>query len=210
MLPADGTRSAAPLVRSRARLLALGGLVGPVAFVAACAVAGASTDHYSSIDGAISDLAAVGASTNVEMTLAFGVFGLGVIAFAFALREALDGAAWIAAVATGVCTLGVAATLLGGWSGDDVHGAFASLGYAAIVAVPLLAAAPLARSGRRGAARASILTAAISAACLVARTVGPAHGLWQRLGLTVADAWIVVTAVSLVTATGPSWQRSKA
>ena len=40
--------------------------------------------------------------------------------------------------------------------------------------------------------------AATSAVCLVATASGDAHGLWQRLGLTVADAWIVVTASYLV------------
>lgn len=185
-------------VKPRVRLLALGAVIGPVAFVATWVIAGATTSGYSSVDGAISDLASVHASTRVAMTAAFVVFGFGLLAFGFALRETLDGPAWIAAVAAGVCTLGVAATPLGGWSGDDVHGALAGLGYAAIVALPLLAAIPLARAGRRGWARVSVLTAAISAVCLVARTFGPAHGFWQRVGLTVADAWIVVTAVLLV------------
>jgi hypothetical membrane protein len=189
-------------VTLRVRLLALGGVIGPVVFVASWVIAGATTSGYSSVDGAISDLAAVHASTRVAMTAAFAVFGFGLLAFGFALREALDGPAWIAAVATGACTLGVAATPLGGWSGDDVHGLFASLGYVAIVALPLLAAIPLARAGRHGWARVSVLTAAISAVCLVARTFGPAHGVWQRVGLSLADAWIVVTALGLVAGIG--------
>jgi hypothetical membrane protein len=186
-------------VTPRVRFLALGGVVGPVVFVASWALCGATTSGYSSVEGAISDLAAVGASTHVAMTISFVVFGIGVVAFGFALREALDGPAWLAAIVTGACTIGVAATPLHGWSGDIVHGAFAVVGYAAIVALPLLAASPLAATGHRGWARTSVLAAAVSAACLVATSNGAAHGLWQRLGLTVADAWIVVTATYLVT-----------
>jgi hypothetical protein len=173
-------------------------VIGPIVFVVSWAVAGASTSGYSAVDGAISDLAAAGASTQAAVTVSFVVFGIGVIAFGFALRAVLTGRAWIAAAVTGACTIGVAATPLHGWSGDEVHGAFAVLGYTAIVALPLLAAAPLAATGRRGWARASAAVAVTSAVCLVATASGTAHGLWQRLGLTVADAWIVVTASYLV------------
>jgi hypothetical membrane protein len=68
------------------RLLAVGGLVGPFAFVGAWAIAGAATAHYSAVDSAISDLAAVGAPARVAMSVGFVVFGVGVIAFGFALR----------------------------------------------------------------------------------------------------------------------------
>lgn len=180
------------------RCLALGGVVGPVAFVGSWAIAGATTPGYSPVDRAISDLAAVGASTRVAMTLGFVVFGLGLVAFGLALRTGLGGRSWVAAVTTGSSTIGVAATPLGGWSGNGLHAAFAGVGYAGIVALPLLAAA---RIGRRSWARVSVLIAAFSAVCLVASTLGPAHGLWQRLGLTVADAWIVVTAWHLVATT---------
>ena len=57
-------------------------------------------------------------------------------------------------------------------------------------------------------ARASVLVAVLAAACLVATSNGTAHGLWQRLGLTIADAWIVGMAAYLVTrpprAAGPT------
>jgi hypothetical protein len=45
-----------------------------------------------------------------------------------------------------------------------------------------------------------LVTAAIVAVCLAASTLGANHGLWQRLGLTVGDAWIVVCASALVVA----------
>jgi hypothetical protein len=186
----------------RRRLLAMGGVLGPPVFVGTWAIAGLTTKGFSSVEGAISDLAAVGAPTRVAMTLGFVVFGLGLFAFGFALRETLAGNAWIAALATGACTIAVAATPLGGWAPDAVHATFAGLGYATLVALPLLAARPLARLDRRAGARASVLIAAISAACLLASTLGPAHGLWQRLGLTAGDVWIVAIASAIVADSG--------
>jgi hypothetical membrane protein len=167
-------------------------------FVGSWVLAGASAVSYSAIDDAISDLAAVGASTRWVMTAGFLVFGVGLIAFSFALREGVDGRAWIAAFVTGASTIAVAATPLGGPLGEGVHATFAGIGYVAIVALPLLAATALARRGRLVCARLSVLTGAVSAICLVASTFGPAHGLWQRLGLTLGDTWIVVVASALV------------
>ena len=188
-----------PAARAReTRWLALGGVIGPVAFVGSWAILGATTPGYSPVNGAISDLAAVNASSRAAMTAGFVVFGLGLIAFGFALRDALEGPAWIAAIATGSCTIGVAATPLGGWAGDNTHATFAGLGYATLVGLPLLAARPLARRGLVGCSRASILVGLVAAFCLVASTFGPAHGLWQRLGLTTGDVWIVAAAVTIV------------
>ena len=186
-----------PAARVRQQLL--GGVVGPVAFVAAWVLAGASASGYSAINDAISDLAAIdaGRSTRLLMSLGFVVFGIGLIQFGLALRELVRGPAWIAAIATGACTLGVAATPLGGWFGDGVHAAFAGLGYVTLVLLPLLAAGPLARAGRRTLGRAAVVIAAVAAVCLIVSTLGPAHGFWQRLGLTVVDGWIVITALSL-------------
>jgi hypothetical membrane protein len=177
-------------------------VIGPLTFVGAWAIAGASTTaHYSPVDDAISDLARVGAPTRVAMTVGFVVFGLGLIAFGLALRDALGGGAWLAAVGTGASTMAVAATPLGGWSGDAVHGLFATLGYVTIAALPALAAGPIRRSGRSGAAAASVLVAAVSALGLALSAMGSHHGLWQRVGLTVGDAWIVAMALSLIVGT---------
>jgi hypothetical protein len=192
---------AAVAAKPYVRLLVLGGVIGPVAFVGAWLLGSAITENYSAVDDAISDLAAVGAPNRAVMTVGFVVFGCGLIAFGFALRALLDGGAWIAAVVTGVSTIAVAATPLGGWSGDGVHAAFAGVGYVSLVGLPLLAARPMAGGvGLRPAV--SRTMAAISAACLAASTLGPAHGLWQRLGLTVTDAWIVLTALGLLGAIG--------
>ena len=194
-----------PIAVARAgdtRWLALGGVIGPVAFVGSWAILGATTPGYSPVNGAISDLAAVDASSRAAMTAGFVVFGVGLIAFGFALRDALEGPAWIAAIATGGCTIGVAATPLGGWAGDNAHAAFAGLGYATLVALPLLAARPLARCGLVRCSRASILAGLVAAFCLAASTFGPVHGLWQRLGLTTGDVWIVAAAVTILAPSG--------
>jgi hypothetical membrane protein len=183
-----------------ARLLALGGVVGPAAFIGSWLVAGTATEGYSHVDRAISDLAAVGASTRVLMTTGFVVDGLGLIAFGFAWRESMQSRAWIAAVMTGVGTLGVATSPLGGWTGDRAHAAFAGLAYVSIATLPVLGARALARHGRRGWPRASVAVGVASATALAASTLGPAHGLYQRLGLTIGDAWVMAVAVSIATA----------
>ncbi len=180
----------------RAGRLLLGGVAGPAAFVAAWAVGGAVAEGYSPVDDPISRLAAVGASTRPLMTAGFLGFGAGMTVFAGGLRTSLAGRAWGAALAAGACTVGVAAVPLDSGR-DDLHGLLAGLGYAALVAVPALAAGPLAR-GRRGEAIVATVVAAVAAACLVASatTAGP-DGLLQRIGLTTVDAWLAVTAVRL-------------
>ena len=70
------------------QLLAIGGLAGPVAFVAAWAITGSVKPGYSAVNDAISDLAATHASTRFPMTIGFIGFGIGVGAFGFALRAA--------------------------------------------------------------------------------------------------------------------------
>ena len=152
------------------------------------------------VNDAISRLAASGASTRPLMTAGFVTFGLGVPACGLALRTILDGPTWIAAIVTGVATLGVAALPLDvSHTIDLAHGAAATLGYVSITAVPLLAAQPLATLGHRRASVCSWAAGAISAACLAATVAGPAHGLFQRAGLTVGDAWLVVTGLAVAT-----------
>ncbi len=176
----------------------VGGVVGPVAFVAAWVVAGAATEGYSPVEDAISRLAAQGAATRAVMTAGFVAFGIGVPLYAVALRRTLPGGAWVAAMASGLATLGVALFPLDrSHAGDRIHAVFAGAGYAALAVTPLLAARPLWRRGQRGAAVASMVIGAVSGLCLAATVVGPAHGLFQRLGLTLVDAWLVATAVTV-------------
>jgi hypothetical membrane protein len=182
-----------------ARWYALGGIVGPIAFVAAWSSGGLAASHYSPIDDAISHLAEVGAPTRTLMTAGFVVFGIGLLIYAVALRVALRGSSWVTAAATGLATLGVAAAPLGrSTSGDTVHGIFAGAGYVTLALTPLLAAGPLRRAGRPARANLSLATAALAGISLLATTATEANGLFQRLGLTIVDVWIVATAVELL------------
>src|SRR5205814_1180111 len=103
---------------------------------------------------------------------------------------------WKTAVATGAATLAVAAVPLDASSTLDlVHGGLATVGYATLAATPLFAAASLAASGRRTAAMASTAVGVAAAISLAASFAGPAHGLLQRAGLTLGDAWLAGSAV---------------
>lgn len=181
----------------RWRWLALGGIVGPVAFVGAWIGCGLATTGYSAVSNAISDLARIGAATRPAMSTGFVVYGVGVPVYALALRRALPGRAWIAAVVCGVSTLGVAAVPLG-WGHDGRHGLFAGIGYVAIAALPALAVAPLRRAGRSRWATTSLVMALAAGVCLGATVAGPAHGLFQRAGLTIVDVWIMASAVLIL------------
>lgn len=184
---------------ARRRLTAIGGVAGPAGFVAAWAVGGAIAKDYSPLDDAISRLAAVDAPTRALMTSGFVAFGVGVPLYALALRDRLPGPAWASAVATGLATLGVAAFPLDRSATVDlVHGGFASVGYATLAGVPLLAARPLRAEGRTRAAAASLAVGAVAGACLLATLAGTRHGLLQRAGLTAGDAWIVSSAMWLL------------
>jgi len=183
----------------RSRSLALAGVAGPVGFIAGWLVAGALTAGYSSVDEAISRLAANGAPNRALMTAAFVCFGIAVPAYALVLRRRLPGPAWAAAAASGVATLGVALFPLGISAGvDSAHNALAGLGYAALVAVPLLAAGPLAEGSHRRAAAASLVVGVAAGLCLMASLLGPVHGLDQRVGLTLLDLWLIASALVIV------------
>jgi hypothetical membrane protein len=178
---------------------ALGGVFGPAAFVGAWVTGAIRTPGYSSVDSAISRLAAVGASTRPLMTAGMLSFGVAVPVFSGALRSEFGRAVATAAIVAGVGTLGVAALPLDvSRSVDLAHGVAATIAYLGTAGMPALAVATLWRRGCNSAAALSGGVAAVSAASLVATTVGPAHGFFQRLGLTVTDMWMVAVAVTLL------------
>jgi hypothetical protein len=181
------------------RSLAWGGVIGPVGFVAAWATAGAVTSGYSPVEDAVSRLAAIHAPTRGVMTAGFVCFGVAVPVYSLALREAIAGRAWMAAMVTGLATLGVAAVPLDvSKTTDLVHGGFASAGYASLALTPLLAAGPLAARGYRRAAAVSRAVGLLTGACLAATVFGSFHGLFQRAGLTLGDLWLVATAAAII------------
>ncbi|MEO5900555.1 MAG: DUF998 domain-containing protein [Ilumatobacteraceae bacterium] len=180
------------------RLAAIGGVVGPAAFVGAWVVGAAVTRRdYGPVHDAISRLAEVGADTRTLMTTGFLCFGVGVTLYAGALRRVLEGPAWMTAAATGVATLAVAAAPLGHSPGvDSLHGVVAGFGYLTLAATPLLAARPLIRRGHRTLGRLGVVAGAVSGLALLASVAGGVPtGLSQRVGLTVGDVWIGASAL---------------
>jgi hypothetical membrane protein len=178
---------------------ALGGIIGPAAFVTAWAACGAAKRGYSPVDDAISRLAAVGTATRPFMTAGFVCFGVSVPIYATALRRHLPGSAWLTAVSTGIATLGVAAFPLDvSATIDTVHGVMATIGYATLAATPLLAVRPLTSAGHREAATISLAAGVVAGLSLAATVLGPAHGLFQRMGLTTGDLWLAASAVALL------------
>jgi len=191
-------RGMAPLAPQslRARLLAAAGIVGPSVFIADWATLGAHAKNYSPVSDAISELARMHAPTRPAMTAGFLVLGAALPTYAIVLRERLDGPAWQFAAAHGVATLGVAAFALGTPTSGNIHGVFAGLAYACLAATPIAASAPLRRRGHHALARTSIGVGVVCAAVLVASVAGPTHvhGLLQRIGLTLGDAWLMTSA----------------
>ena len=180
------------------RRCALGGIVGPLAFASSWATLGYVKTGYSPLHDPISDLAGVGASTRVAMTAGFVVFGAGMGFYAWALRRALPGPAWIAAAATGAATVGVAAFPLHHSSAiDAVHGAFATAGYVTLAATALISATRLARLGHHGWARGAATAGVVSAVSLALTSNGSFEGFFQRAGLTAGDVWIVASAIAI-------------
>ena len=175
--------------------LALGGVVGPVAFVGAWLTGSLTTSRDSSmIDDAISRLAAVGADSRPLMTAGFVCFGVALTAYALAVRDAVPGRSWIAAAATGVATLAVAALPLDHSDlVDRLHGVAAGIGYVTLALTPALSVAPLRRLGATRLAAGAVVATTVSAIALPLSLVTESTGLFQRVGLTATDLWIVAS-----------------
>ena len=177
------------------RSLAWGGVIGPIGFVSAWTIGGIVTSRrYSPVEDTISQLAAIGAPTRTLMTAGMVAFGVAVPAYGLALRRALPGRAWVAAAATGIATLGVAATpldrspLL-----DNLHLAAAGAGYITLAAVPLLARKALIAEGHGRLAAFGTAMSAVSAAALPISIVVSQSGLFQRIGLTAGDVFLIAS-----------------
>lgn len=186
------------VVAGGAGLSALGGIVGPVVFVAAWAVLGASTEGYAPARDAISELAADGAPGQWAMTAAFVVLGVGLAHFGRSLRRALRPLAGTSAIVAGAATVGVAAFPLGSPFRDRVHDQFATVAYVALAAAPLLAVRPHVAARRWRLAAFAAAAALVTFGSALGFRAGPSFGLWQRIGLTATHAWVVATAVRIV------------
>lgn len=177
------------------RTMAWGGFVGPLAFVGAWVIAGSiTTREYSPVHDTISQLAAVGAPTRWLMTSGMIGFGFALLAYAIPLRRALAGSSWIAAGATGIATLGVAATPLDRSEFvDGLHLLAAGVGYATLTLVPLLARRPLLAAGQDRLAAFGVAMAIVAIASLPLSVIVAPTGLFQRLGLTAGDLFLVAS-----------------
>jgi len=182
---------------------AWGGIAGPAAFITAWAVLGATTDGYDPIHDPISRLAATDADTRTAMTAGFLVFSVGVAAHAGPLHRTFGAPTAAAALTTAAATAAVASLPLEGPGGGVPHAAAAGLAYAALAAVPLLGGLALRTlddgPATRRAAAWSFAAAAVTGASLAASALAPTHhGLLQRLGLTVGDAWLIASALAVL------------
>lgn len=183
---------------SATRPAALGGIVGPVVFVGTWAICGLVKARYSPLHDPISELAAVHASTRIAMSTAFVVFGIAMCFYAGALRTAPVGPAWMTAAISGLATLGVAAFPLHHSAAvDRWHGVFAGTGYVTLAATALICSVYLARTGARSWALLAGVAGLVCAVSLGLTLVGSFEGLFQRVGLTAGDVWVVASALAL-------------
>jgi hypothetical protein len=188
-----------PAEQGARRWRALGGVLGPAAFIAAWSMLGATQDGYSPIEDPISRLAAVGAPTRGAMTAGLLAFSAGVGLYADELHKSISKPGAAALATTALATVGVAATPLDSALGGVPHAAFAGLSYASLAATPILGGRALVRAGRPKAGVLSIAVGLGSAAALAGSVLVPqVSGLLQRVGLTAGDTWIMASAVGLL------------
>jgi hypothetical protein len=132
------------------------------------------------------------------MTTAFVVFAGGLCCYAWAMRSTRLAPVSAAAAVSGLATIGVAAfPLHHSATVDSVHGVFAGTGYVTLAATALGSAVVLTRLGSASWARVAAVTGAVSAASLALTLLGSFGGLFQRLGLTAGDVWVVTSAVAI-------------
>lgn len=194
--PAVPVPSIVPGQGRRFRVLAMA--AGPVSFITSWAIGGARTLGYSPVTDAISGIAAVGAPERMLMTGGFVAYGALALVGASGLVGTVIERIRPALVVNAVSTLAVALLPLErSTGGDTAHAVAAGIGYVSLAAIPALAAGPLARSGRRRAAAASVAIATVVGLSLAATVVLDQSGLAQRVGLTTGDAWLITAAIAV-------------
>ena len=194
------------------------GVIGPVLFVVSFLVQGAVRADYDPLRHPVSSLS-FGPTGWVQM-LTFWVSGLLVIAYAVGLRRA--GCGWSTPVLVGLVGLGLFGA---GWFTADpfsgyppgspvppvrtphgiAHDLFSTPVFLATPAAMLVMARRLFRSGRRGWAWYSLISAPVFLGCFVLASLGfnqnpvltPLGGLFQRLALVVGLGWLAALAVHL-------------
>ncbi len=176
-----------------------GAIWGPGLFITAWVIAGFITVGYSPLESHISDLAGVEAPTRVLMTLGFAVFGVGVGISAWPLRKLIGKPAAIALGLSALFTLGVMLTPVDRSSNSDfLHGGFALLIYLTLAAAGPLAALTFRRRGLLSLSVVSLTVGLVTIICLWASLGDSTSGLFQRLGLTTTDIWLMAIGVAAV------------
>jgi hypothetical membrane protein len=180
---------------------AIGGVVGPIAFISGWAGTAILTPHYSSLKEAISQLARIGAPHRWLMSVAFFVFALGLLALAPALSKGLGAPLLRAAITvSAIGALGVAAFPLNMKSGgieDHTHVFWAVVGYAGTIAAPLLAGLTL-RRAHAAVGFISMVVGTLSFGALVGSGFSNIPGFWQRSGLGIVDLWFIAASIWLL------------
>jgi hypothetical membrane protein len=188
----------------------LAGIVGPAAFALAAAVGAPLDDGYSHVYDFVSELAAVGSSARVLMTVGFFVFGICIVVFAWSLRVLRPAAAALAIV---VALSGAGTLVAGTFSCDpgcpakgemsmhqQLHNASSIVTFSTWIIAPLIAARQL--RGTRF-ARGSLLLGVFELATgLVLASFGDRHvddpvGLFQRVLLLSVGAWFVLATLEI-------------
>jgi hypothetical membrane protein len=181
---------------------ALGGVIGPTCFVAGWTITARATPHFSSTREAISQLARIGAPHRWTMSVAFFLFGVGLLALAPVLSRALQsGSLRVAVSVSALGALGVAAFPLARHSGgleDHTHVFWAVFGYVGTIATPLLASSRLFQTRHKLLSAASLVAGLVSFGSLVGSGFSSVPGFWQRTGLGVVDVWFVVAGIWLL------------
>lgn len=176
------------------KALGWAGVVAPVVFGSAWAVAGAVREGYDPVTQPISRLAETGSSTRPLMTAGMAALAAGFLAASRPMGRTLGGVTGLAVAGTALSAAGVALTPLHGQQPNLPHSLFALAGYATLAAAPVVAAPALRGAGRRFGALASLATGGAVGVLLTMTAGSHASGLFQRLGLTVGHAWVAVAA----------------
>jgi len=228
MTMATSKSASAPVVAERSsalRLLLACGLIGPLLFIVAFLVEGATRPGYNAWRHVISTLSL--GEQGWEQTANFLLGGTLVLAFAFGLRRALQpgvGSTWgpILIGIVGLCTIGAgifatdpafgyppgapgASTLHG-----TLHSLFGTVSFFALLAASIILARrfwgdPAWRGWAVYSIATSILSFVVLLLFLFASTPDPNSpaGLFQRLSIIVGWSWIALVAVGLMSRKAP-------
>lgn len=185
------------------RVRCAGLIAGPAAFIGAWVVAGARTEGYSPVRDHISDLAAVGAPTRPLMNLGFTAFAVAIGLAASPMRRRVGTPGAVVLGANAVVSIAIMLAPLGrSTQGDQIHGVAAGLGYLVLAATAPAAAPALAKRSRPMALTASAVGAMSLASLAGSLVMKDRSGLWQRVGITTTDAWLITMGLLAVTRSG--------